>query len=132
MGERYIFERKETVLVVEDEEVVRNLSEKLMNQYGYNLVIAIDGQQDLDVYTEQKKDIDLVLLDMSMPNMSGKMVLEKMIQIDPEVRVIISSAYSRQDICEEILLQSKEIIYKPYCIKDFIEKVRRVLDIKPD
>ena len=131
MQEREIFDRKETVLVVDDEDVVRNLSERVLNQYGYYVVTAVDGQQGLDVYTEQKKDIDIVLLDMSMPNMSGKKVLEKMIQIDPEVRVIISSGYSRQDICEEILLKSKEFIYKPYDIKDLVKKVRRVLDINP-
>jgi DNA-binding NtrC family response regulator len=131
MQEREIFDRKETVLVVDDEDVVRNLSERVLNQYGYYVVTAVDGQQGLDLYTEQKKDIDLVLLDMSMPNMSGKKVLEKMIQIDPEVRVIISSGYSRQDICEETLSQSKEFIHKPYDIKDLVKMVRKVLDINP-
>lgn len=129
MEGRDTFKGEETVLVVEDEDVVRNLSERVLNKYGYNVVTAIDGQQGLDVYSEQRKDIDLVLLDMSMPNMSGKTVLEKMIQINPEVRVIIFSGHSRQEIGEETLSQSKEFIYKPYDIKDLVKKVRRVLDV---
>ena len=79
MEGRDTFKGEETVLIVEDEDVIRNLSERVLNKYGYNVVIAVDGQQGLDRYTEQKKDIDLVLLDMSMPNMLGKTVLEKMI-----------------------------------------------------
>ena len=61
----------ETVLIIEDEEIVLNLEKDILKKFGYNILTAENGQQGLDIYIENKDSIDLILLDLTMPEMSG-------------------------------------------------------------
>jgi len=119
----------ETVLIIEDEEIVLNLAENILKKYGYNVLKADDGQKGLDTYIENKDSIDLVLLDLTMPEMSGQMVFEEMLRINPDVKVIISTGHTDEDARKGILSLAKDFVSKPYKTTDLAQAVRTVLDL---
>ncbi|MFC1553678.1 PAS domain S-box protein [candidate division KSB1 bacterium] len=118
----------ETILVIDDEENVRNLTEKLLTQIGYTVFTASDGKNALKIYKKQKESIDAVILDLTMPQMSGKQVFQMMLDINPAVKVIISSGHSDEYTKEGILAEAKSHVGKPYKINDLAKTVRTVLD----
>ena len=119
----------ETILIIEDEETVLNLAKEVLDNYGYNILTAFDGRQGLDIYTKHKDSIDLVLLDLMMPEMSGRMVFKEMLQINPAVKVIISSGQSGEDTSQGIFSKAKAIVSKPYKVSELAQTVRTVLDL---
>ena len=119
----------ETVLVIDDEEIIRELAANVLEDCGYNVLTAGDGRQGLDRYTTNKDSIDVILLDLAMPEMSGEMVFEEMLKINPDIKVIISSGYSEEDALKGILSRAKAYISKPYKAKQLIDAVRAVLDM---
>ncbi len=119
---------EKTVLIIEDEEHVRGLAKSLLKSYGYKALTAADGERGLDTYKKSKGSIDLVLLDLTMPTMSGKMVFERIRSINPDVKVIICSGQSDEDIREGILSKAKGFLKKPYRVNDLAKTVREVLD----
>lgn len=119
----------ETILVVDDEEMILRLVETILKKYGYNVKTAIDGEQALKIYKKHKNSIDTIILDLIMPRMSGKMVFEKMLEINPDVKVIISSGHSDEYAREGILSQAKGYVKKPYKLDDLAQTVRTVLDL---
>jgi len=118
----------ETVLVIDDEEMIVNLAKDILEKYGYKVLTAPDGRQGLDMYIEKMDSIDLVLLDLTMPEMSGRRVFEEMLLINPAVRIIISSGHSEEDTHEGILLAAKGHVQKPYKVAQLAQTVRTVLD----
>ncbi len=119
---------EETVLKLEDEEQIRELAESLLNRYGYSVITATDGEEGLDIYKEQKESIDIILLDLTMPNMSGQIVFERIQSINSDVKVIICSGQSDEDIREGILSTAGGFLKKPYRVNDLARTVREVLD----
>ena len=119
----------ETILVVDDEEIVLSLAETILKKYGYKVLTAVDGEKSLDIYKEKVGSIDAVILDLTMPEMSGKMVLERMLEISPDVKIIISSGHSEKYAREGILSLAKGYVKKPYKLSDLAQTVRVVLDL---
>jgi len=117
----------ETILIVEDEESVIRMTEKVLERYGYSVLTAADGQEGLDVYKAKRDSIDLVLLDLTMPIMSGKMFLERILDIDQDVKVIISSGQGEEEMQKYTM--AKGYISKPYNIRNLAQTVRMVLDL---
>ncbi len=119
----------ETILVVDDEPEVRELTREALELLGYSVKMAIKGEQALDIYRERGKAIDLVLLDLNMPGMGGHKCLQELLQIDPSVKVIIASGYSANGHGKDALASgSKGFIGKPYQLKELAAMVREVLD----
>jgi two-component system cell cycle sensor histidine kinase/response regulator CckA len=87
-----------TVLVVDDEEGIRAISSKQLRRLGLEVLTAEDGRQAVDIYRERRAEIDLVLLDLTMPHMDGEEAFRELRHIDPDVRVILASGYSESDI----------------------------------
>ena len=119
----------ETVLIVEDEEMVCTLAETVLKNYGYRVLTALDGKEGLDIYAENKDSINLVLLDLTMPEMSGQMVFEEILKINPDAKVIISSGHSQEDTRQGIFSKAKAWVSKPYRTTDLAQTVRTVLDL---
>ncbi len=109
-----------TVLFVDDEEMIISLGKEILKKLGYNVLLANGGREALEVYENNRGKIDLVILDMIMPDLSGNVVFEKMREIDPDVRVLLSSGYS-------INGQAAEIIKKGCC--GFIQKPFNVIKL---
>jgi PAS domain S-box-containing protein len=86
-----------TVLVVDDEETVRTVTARMLEKFGFKVLTASDGQQGVDVYRKHTKEISVVVLDMTMPRLSGEEAFTEMRRIRPDARVILTSGYNEQD-----------------------------------
>ena len=119
----------ETILLVEDIELVRELGVTNLEEFGYTVLSAGDGQEALDVYEKEYGNISLVILDIIMPLMDGKECLEELLQINPAVKVIISSGVGQEDLINEVVkLGAKGAVNKPYGMRQLLGMVRQVLD----
>jgi len=119
----------ETVLVTDDEETVLEVSKGLLEAMGYRVLIARDGNEAIEVYKKNRDDIDIVLLDIVMPNMGGSKVYERMKEINQDIRVLLLSGYSIDGEAREILERGcNGFIQKPFNIKELSAKLREILD----
>jgi PAS domain S-box-containing protein len=119
----------ETILLVDDEDLVRNLGEKILAARGYTVLTAANGIEALEVYRSNQGKIDLVILDLMMPQMGGRQCLGELLKIDPKVIVVIASGYSVKGRArDDIAAQAKGFITKPYDTREILGVVRDVLD----
>jgi len=125
---------QETILVVDDEDMIRNLGRLILQGYGYKVLLAEDGMQALDIYEKRSAEIDLVILDLTMPRLSGQDALWRLVQLNAAVRVLLTSGYSTQPPIEPACENVLGFIGKPYRVEDLIAMVRRALDrtLKPE
>ncbi len=118
----------ETVLVVDDEEPVRKLLRRILEQGGYTVLLAADGIEAVKLYAERSAEIDLVVLDIIMPWMGGQETYERLREINPDVKVLLSSGYSENGQAQDILAAgAKGFLQKPYDQRTVLRKVREVL-----
>ena len=119
----------ETILVAEDDETVRTLVTRVLKDAGYTVLLAANGKEALDVFEKYAGDIDLFLLDVVMPKMSGKALYDVLHQQHPHLRFLFSSGYSTNAIHTGFVLQEGvELLQKPYAPNALLRKVRKVLD----
>lgn len=120
--------RKKTVLLVDDEEAVLEVNKEILKTLDYNILTARNGQEAIKIYSKHKDDIDLVLLDMIMPEMGGGETFDILKTMDPQVRVILLSGYSINGEAKEILKRGcRDFIQKPFSLGQFAEKIRDIL-----
>jgi CheY-like chemotaxis protein len=120
---------KETVLVAEDQEEVRNLVEEILAVQGYTVLKASNGDEALRLGRTVKKPIHLLLTDMVMPGMNGKELAERMQKIFPGMKVILMSGYADDGIIQwSTVMQGMDFLQKPFRVETLIRKVRNVLD----
>lgn len=119
----------ETILAVDDDPAIRNLTLEALESLGYAVQSATSGEEALEIYKNFGKSIDLVLLDLNMPGMGGHKCLRQLLQLDPQVKVIIVSGYTTRGLGMDALSSgAKGFIGKPYRFKELVAKVREVLD----
>jgi DNA-binding response OmpR family regulator len=119
----------ETILLVEDWEMVRELGVIILEKFGYTVLSACDGQEALEVYEKEQGNISLVILDIIMPRMDGKECLVELLRINPTVKVIISSGVGYYDLINEVVeIGAKGAVNKPYSMRQILGMVREVLD----
>lgn len=120
---------KETILLIDDEESIRDLGNQILNQFGYTVLATSDGESGLELYRKEKGKIDLVILDLIMPGMGGRKCLEELLKMNPKVKVVIASGYSIDGPTEEALeVGAKNFVSKPYAMRQMLKVVREVLD----
>jgi len=122
-------EGTETILFVDDEEIVRTFGVMALERQGYTVIAASDGQEGLDLFIREREKIGLVILDLVLPKLPGKEVLKKIRLIDREVKIIISSGQEfelNKHIFNEYM--ALDYIMKPFDIADLALSVRNVLD----
>jgi PAS domain S-box-containing protein len=118
---------QETILVVDDEESIRALSKTALTRYGYQVLLAEDGLQAIDTYVHHKDRIALIVLDLTMPHLSGRETLAQLLQVDPDVPVLISSGYSAETLSEEEVRHVLGFLGKPYRAEELAVAVRQAL-----
>jgi len=118
----------ETILLVEDEEMVRALAAQVLSNVGYRVVDAANGNEAIGVARGHKGDIDLVLTDAVMPEMSGMELVDRLQQLRPGISVLMMSGYSREAMTGSVLSPSVKLLQKPFTPVDLCRKVREVLD----
>jgi two-component system cell cycle sensor histidine kinase/response regulator CckA len=119
---------KETILLVDDEDMIRNLCRLFLEQAGYQVILAEDGQKAVELFRREHSRIDLVILDLSMPRLSGRDTLGRLVRIDPSVRVLVSSGYAAEEKDTSDIEGVLGFIPKPYRRIDLLTKVRTTLD----
>ena len=118
----------ETILLVDDEAMVRDLGADYLTELGYTVWTASNGRQALEIYHQNQKEISLVLLDLIMPEMSGRICLEELIKINPDVKVVIVSGFCSDDTPEDFSnTGARGFVSKPYDLDNLMRTIQKVL-----
>ena len=119
----------EKILLVDDEEYVRDLGKRILERAGYKVITAANGKDALEIYARAQSNIALVVLDLIMPQMGGEKCLEALLKINPDVKIIISTGHSL-DARESLLpgALSRGFVNKPYEVWQMVQAVRELLD----
>jgi len=118
-----------TILLVDDEKLVLGVATRLLNRLGYEVIQAGSGREALDIYNESSGNIDLVILDMIMPEMTGPQVFDKIRDIRPDARVLLSSGYSVEGEAQKLLQRGcRGFIQKPYGVAELAKKITEILE----
>ena len=127
--EEKIIQGSETILLVDDEEMILGVGKAMLEKLGYRVVVADSGQQGVDAVQRKGDEIELVILDLIMPGMDGGMVFDRIKEIRPQMPVILSSGYSINGQATEIMRRGcNGFIQKPFNISELSLKVRKILD----
>jgi len=120
----------ETILLVEDEEMLRELAKLSLKGKGYRVITASDGDEAIRIYRTHHKEIDLVISDMGLPKLDGYSSFKELKQINPAIKFVIASGYIDPAEKSEFLKSGiKEFIQKPYVPNDLLSKIRKILDL---
>ena len=117
-------DKKATVLVAEDEEIVRNIVVRVLERTGYEVIVACDGAEAVELFKAQQGRIDLLLFDMVMPRLGGAAAAEQIHAIAPDVPAIFSSGYNDE---ADSARSDVHVIAKPYMPQDLVDKIAEVL-----
>jgi len=118
----------ETILLIDDEESNAQVTGELLERVGYRVLTANNGMEGMAIFKKRKAEISVVILDMIMPGMTGRETFEALKEIEPTVRVILSSGYSLNGQAREILEQGcRGFIQKPFDISRLSQKIGEVL-----
>jgi CheY-like chemotaxis protein len=124
-----ILRGSETVLLVDDENTITDVVEKALTMMGYKVFLAGGGEEAVKVYSKNQGSISLVILDMIMPGMNGGKTYDLLKEINPGVKVILSSGYSFNGEAAQIMSRGCDgFIQKPFGIKELSQKIREILD----
>jgi CheY-like chemotaxis protein len=119
---------KETVLLIDDEEMILDIGTQMLQGLGYKVLTATGGNQGVEIYHRNKGDIDLVILDMIMPDLGGRDTFAALCRSESNVNVLLSSGYSIDGQAAEILAQGcRGFIQKPFTMAELSKKIRQVL-----
>jgi len=126
---RKLFKGKEKILLVDDEAGTIEVEELMLKELGYKVLAALSGHEALQLYKDNMVDLDLVALDMIMPEMNGKDTYEALKKINPKVKVLLVSGYSLNKQIEELMDRGcNGFIQKPFDIVQLSQKIREVLE----
>jgi CheY-like chemotaxis protein len=116
-----------TVLLVDDEEILLEVVKELLRSIGYRVLVARDGEEAIQIHRKYRNDIDIVLLDMMMPNMGGGETYDRMKEMNPEIRVLLSSGFGVDGGPSKILERGCDgFIQKPFTINELSDKLREI------
>ncbi|MGD9819161.1 MAG: PAS domain S-box protein [Desulfomonilaceae bacterium] len=119
----------ETILLVDDDQMVRELCVRVLNNVGYKVIEASDGESALKIYKGNSEKIDLVILDLIMPGMGGKKCLERMVKFNQSVKVIVASGYYDETQDGFMISEfAKGFVAKPYDVQQMLKIIREVLN----
>jgi two-component system cell cycle sensor histidine kinase/response regulator CckA len=122
----------ETILVVEDDERVRNIATQALLNTGYRVLAASDGEAALAIAGKGSEPIHLLLTDVVMPGMNGRQLAERLVQVHPETRILFTSGYTENIIAHHgVLDRGIEFLSKPYTLETLTRRVREILDQAP-
>jgi len=128
---RNIIKGTETILLVDDEEMIIEVNQEILKTLGYKTMIARSGKEAVEIYKSSQEKINMVIMDMIIPGVSGKEFYDNLKKIDPEIKVLLSSGYSVSGQAAEILERGcNGFIQKPFKLKELSVKIREVLDGK--
>ncbi len=116
----------QTVLMIDDEDLLLTMGDMVLSSFGYKVLTANSGQGALEIFEEKAGEIDLVITDLVMPQMSGRELIERLRRIDPAVKILCASGFVRPPLNEE----PENYLQKPFASQDLLRKVKQVLSTK--
>lgn len=120
----------ETILIAEDDSEVRKLTKNLLEEFGYSIIEAKDGEDAIVKFMKNKRRVDLVILDVVMPKRNGKEVYEEIKKNVPDLKALFTSGYTADVIHKKGVLDEKlNFISKPVSPKELLKKVREIIDL---
>ena len=118
-----------TILLVDDEDMIIDVGQGMLKALGYTVLVARGGKEAIELYRANKDKIDMVILDMIMPGVGGGETYDRIKEIKPDIKVLLSSGYSINGQAEEILDRGCDgFIQKPFNMRQFSQKIREILD----
>lgn len=118
---------RRTILLVDDEPMLLKLGEAVLTRHGYEVLLAADGRQAVDCYRAAARPIDLVVLDRTMPRLTGREALRELRGLDPAVAVLFASGYAADQLTDEERAHTRGFLNKPYSPHDLLAAVRQSL-----
>ncbi len=123
------YEGTPAILLVEDEDEVREVTKRILERSGYTVLTAANGKDALKLYEEKRDKISLVILDLIMPEMGGQECLEELHRIDPDLKIMVTSGYPLHGPTKEAIASAAcGYVGKPYSMKEILRQVREVLN----
>ena len=120
----------ETILIVDDQETVWDFLIEALQKLGYSVLLAENGLDAVEIYENNPGQIDLVLLDMIMPKQGGHSTFHKLKELDPNVKVLLSSGFVSLEEVDDLLKNGAAgFLPKPHRIRDMATEIRRILDV---
>ncbi len=118
-----------TILIIDDESFIRTAAKAILSDAGYNIMLAENGQEGIEIFVKNKARIDLIILDMIMPVMNGKECFNNIMEIDPAAKVILASGYSKdEDIAKMKKNHLTAFIAKPYRSQELLKLVDKIIN----
>lgn len=118
----------ERILVIDDEDAARGLIQTVLEHFGYRVLSAQNGLEALDIFTRQSEEVDLVILDLSMPVMSGAKLLPKLRAIRRDVPIVVSSGYDKLEALQQCGSSPADgFLQKPFNLTQLAEAVEAAL-----
>ena len=115
--------------MVDDEEIILTTGEQMLRALGYETLIATDGREALKLYEENQNEIDIVLLDMVMPSLGGAKTFDRLKEMNPSVKVLLSSGYSLDGEAKEIMQRGCDgFIQKPFDMGTLSHSIKEILE----
>jgi PAS domain S-box-containing protein len=122
-----------TALLVDDEEMIVDVGRKILKQLGFEVITAGGGEEALAIFMENRDGIDIVILDMIMPGMGGGVIYDRLKEVNPDVKVLLSSGYSINGEASGILARGCDgFIQKPFDLKDLSKKIGEIMGLQRD
>ncbi len=119
----------DVILLAEDNDTARAIAKEILEEFGYFVLEAVDGQQALEIFKENRDRINLIILDVIMPKLNGREVYDAVLEIDPAARMLFCSGFARDVVISQGGLdQSMNYLAKPFTPKELLMKIREVLD----
>lgn len=119
----------ETVLFADDEPALRSLGKAMLERLGYHPILAADGEEAASIYAKEHARIDAVVLDMTMPKLSGRDTMKRILQVNPKAKILLVSGYTAEGTGEELMQEgARDFLAKPYEVAGFARALRRMLD----
>jgi len=126
-----ILKGAETILLVDDEEMIITVAVRMMKRLGYKVLVAMSGEEAVKIYREKMSEIDMVIVDMIMPGMGGSETYDALKNINSSVKVLLSSGYSVMGEATKMILDRgcNGFLQKPFNAKQLSQKIREILDV---
>jgi CheY-like chemotaxis protein len=116
------------ILVVDDEDVVRNVLSEMLVDMGHSVIEAVNGADGLSIYRDKWRDIDIVIIDMIMPEMNGRDAFTEMKKINPDIKAILSSGFSLDGASQSMMAEGvRGFVHKPYRQNELIKTISEIL-----
>lgn len=117
-----------TILLVDDEEMVLDIGVQMLKRLGYNVMKAESGPEAIGIFQKNRETIDVVILDIVMPDLSSSETVDAIKEINPNAKILLSSGYGRDGKTNEVLQRCHGFIQKPFTMKELSEAIAGIVE----